>query len=256
MGLKRWMRRKLEAAGYVVFNVRTAGLYAQDGLFTFNSSHFARDPGFQAAYRRGIAASQGVDPKMEWRVHVALWAAGIAMRVHGDFVECGVNAGFMSSAIMHHLGWERVAKTFHLIDTFRGPVLAQYSDEEVRLGRRRVAEEAMAKGAYVTDLERVRANFAEWPNAQVVQGAIPEILERLTLDRVAFLHLDMNCAGPERAAFEYFWERLSPGGMVLLDDYAMHSYDALAKTIDDAAGARGVEVLSLPTGQGLIWKSG
>src|SRR5208283_3212088 len=162
--------------------------------------------------------------------------------------------GFISSAIMCHLGWQRIDKVFYLIDTFRGPVLSQYSDEEVRRGQRRVAEDAMAKGSYVTDLERVRANYAEWPNARIVQGAVPDVLERLTMDHVAFLHLDMNCASPECAAFEYFWEKLSPGGLVLLDDYAMHSYDALASAIDDAARARGAEVLSLPTGQGLIWK--
>jgi len=252
--LKRWLRRKLEAAGYVVFHVPAAGLYAHDGLFTFNNSHFLQDPSFQAAYRRGVQASQGVDPKIEWRVHVALWAAGCAVGVPGDFVECGVNAGFISSAIMHQLGWERMDKVFYLIDTFRGPVLSQYSDEEVRRGLRRVAEGAVAKGSYVTDLERVRANYAEWPNVQIVQGAVPDVLERLTLDEVAFLHLDMNCASPESAAFEYFWEKLSPGGLVLVDDYAMHSYDALANAIDDAAGARGAEVLSLPTGQGLIWR--
>jgi len=64
----------------------------------------------------------------------------------------------------------------------------------------------------------------------------------------------MNCAGPERAALEYFWDRLSPGGMVLLDDYARHSFDALAEAIDPVAAARGADVLSLPTGQGLICK--
>jgi len=41
---------------------------------------------------------------------------------------------------------------------------------------------------------------------------------------------------------------------VLLDDYAAYGYDALAKAIDAAAAARGAEVLSLPTGQGLILK--
>lgn len=252
--LKRWVRRRLEAAGYVVFNPRTAGLYAQDGLFTFNNSHFAQDPAFQAAYRRGIQASHGVDPRIEWRAHVALWAATCAARVPGDFVECGVNAGFLSSAIMRHLDWRRVEKTFYLIDTFRGPILSQYSEEEVRRGRRRVAEEALSRGAYVTDLDAVRANYAEWPNARIVQGTVPDILERLPMSRVAFLHLDMNCASPERAAFEYFWEKMSPGGIILLDDYAMHSYDALAEAIDGAAKARAAEVLSLPTGQGVVWK--
>jgi hypothetical protein len=123
--LKRWLRQKLETAGYFVFNARTVGLYAHDGIFTFNNSHFVRDPGFKAAYRRGVRASRGVDPEIEWRLHVALWAARSAMHVKGDFVECGVNAGFMSSAIMHRLEWQRIEKVFFLIDTFRGPVLSQ-----------------------------------------------------------------------------------------------------------------------------------
>jgi hypothetical protein len=253
--LKSWLRQKLQAAGYVVFNTKTAGVYAQDGLFTFHNSHFVPDPSFQAAYRRGVLASRGIDPKIEWRVHVALWAARSAVCVPGDFVECGVNAGFVSSAIMQHLEWRNVQKVFFLIDTFRGPVLSQYSDEEVRRGRTRVAEDAMARGAYVTDLERMRANYAEWPNARIVQGVVPDVLEQVKVDQVAFLHLDMNCAHPERAAFEYFWEKLPPGGVVLLDDYAGHGYDATASAIDDAAGFRGVEVLSLPTGQGLIWRA-
>ena len=252
--LKRWVRQKLEAMGYVAFNVRAAGFYRQDGLFTLNNSHFAEDPDFQAAYRRGVRASGGIDPEIEWRVHVALWAANSAMHVQGDFVECGVNAGFISSAIMHSLGWQSIDKMFYLIDTFRGPVLSQYSDAEVQEGQRRVAEGAIARGAYVTDLERVRANYAEWPNAQIVQGVVPDVLEQLRLDQIAFLHLDMNCAYPERAAFEYFWEKLAPGGMVLLDDYARHPYDALKRSIDEAARARGAEVLSLPTGQGLVLK--
>jgi Macrocin-O-methyltransferase (TylF) len=250
----RWVRQKLEASGYVVFNTRTVGLYAQDGIFTFHNSSFIKDPSFQAAYRRGIIASDGVDPKAEWRVHIALWAAKCAMRVQGDFVECGVNAGFTSSAIMHRLEWQRAPKAFFLIDTFQGPVLSQYSEEEVLRGQRKVVEGAIQRGAYVTDLERVRANYAEWPNAKVVQGVIPDVLHQLQLDQVAFLHLDMNCAYPERTAFEYFWPKLSPGGLVLLDDYAGYGYDASARAMDDAANARGTEVLSLPTGQGLIWK--
>ena len=116
--MRDWIRGRLAAAGYVVFNTRSSAHYAQDSLFTANSDHFREDPGFRAAYARGLRASHGVDPRHEWRVHVALWAAELAVRVPGDFVECGVNSGFMSSAIMERLDWGRVEKTFYLIDTF------------------------------------------------------------------------------------------------------------------------------------------
>ena len=252
--VKDWIRKWLASAGYVVFNTRAPGCYARDGLFTANSHRFQDDPAFRAAYARGVKAGAGVDPHMEWRVHLALWAAGAAARVPGDFVECGVNAGFISSAIMQRLDWAKIGKRFCLIDTFSGPILSQYSPEEIDRGRGRMAEEALANGAYVTDLERVRANFAEWPNVQIVQGAVPGVLPTLGIGRVGFLHIDMNCAYPERAALEYFWDRLTPGGMVLFDDYAYFANDALAAAIDAAAASLGAEVLSLPTGQGLIVK--
>jgi hypothetical protein len=226
--------------------------YDQDGLTTVHPARFQSNPAFRAAYARGVQASHGVDPQFEWRVHTALWAAHTALRVPGDFVECGVNAGFMSSAILQSLRWNTVARRFYLIDTFAGPVLEQFSPEEVLKQRLTIAEDAMQAGAYVTDLERIRANFAEWPNAIPVQGAVPDILPSVRIEAVAFLHIDMNCALPERAALEFFWDRLSPGGVVLLDDYAYRGHECQREAIDEAARGRDVSVLSLPTGQGLI----
>ncbi|HUQ94125.1 MAG TPA: class I SAM-dependent methyltransferase [Bryobacteraceae bacterium] len=246
------IRKALATVGYTI--LRTADRYSQDGLFTLHSDHFRANPKFQEAYRRGLKASNGVDAGFEWRVHVALWAARTALRVAGDFVECGVNAGFMSSAIMHGLEWNSLERRFYLIDTFSGPVSVQYSKEEVEKGRLGIAQQAVAVGAYVTDLERVRANFAEWPGAEVVQGVVPEVLTELDIRQVAFLHIDMNCAYPERAALEFFWGRLPPGGVVLLDDYAYLGHDHQRAAMDNSARELGAQILSLPTGQGLIVK--
>ncbi len=252
--MKRLIAKMLNRAGYVVFNTRSPFGYAQDGLFTMNNDHFRRDEAFRAAYARGVEASNGFDPKMEWRVHVALWAASMASRVPGDFVECGVNAGFMSSAIMRSLDWRHSGRQFYLIDTFRGPVLSQYSQTEIDRGCAVNAESALAAGAYVTDLERVRANFSEWPNAVVVPGTVPDVLDTVNFQDVAFLHIDMNCALPERTALEFFWHRVSPGGMVLLDDYAYFGNESQTEAIDSISARLGFKILSIPTGQGLIVK--
>jgi Methyltransferase domain len=250
--MKRFIKTLLARMDIAVFNAR--GRYNQDGLFTIHSDHFRSDPAFRAAYTRGIEASNGVDPGFEWRVHVALWAAAIALRGPGSFVECGVNTGFISSAIMNKLQWGALDRRFYLIDTFSGPVLAQYSHDEIERGRLTIANDALAAGSYVTDIARVRANYAEWANVVIVQGAVPEILTDLDTGSVAFLHIDMNCALPERAALEFFWGRLSPGGVVLFDDYAHFGHDCQRDSIDAAAMGLGVDILSLPTGQGLIVK--
>lgn len=249
--MKKLIGRLLNHAGYVVFNTRSPHGYARDGLFTMHRAPFLREGAFRQAYARGVKASHGVDPKMEWRTHIALWAASMALRAEGDFVECGVNAGFVSSAVMHALGWNRAGRRFFLIDTFSGPVLSQYSAVEIERGRVETAKAALAAGAYVTDLARVRANFAEWPSALVVPGAVPDVLGTLDFGPVAFLHLDMNCALPERSALEFFWPRLSRGGVVLFDDYTYFGHESQTDAIDDFAAPLGIRILALPTGQGL-----
>jgi len=250
--LKRKLKSILRRAGYELF--RTRDRYAEDGLLTIHDDHFRSDPQFRAAYERGIQASAGVDPHFEWRTHVALWAARTALRLPGDFVECGVNAGFISSAIMQRLSWHQIGRKFYLIDTFAGPDLNQFSEAEIERGRLRIAQDALAAGAYVTDLERVRRNFAEWRNVEVVRGFIPYVLAGIPFGPVAFLHLDLNCALPEREALRFFWNRITPGGLVLLDDYAYYGHGAQTEAIDQFAMAAEFEVLSLPTGQGLIVK--
>lgn len=249
--LKTVIRELARKCGFGVF--RVGGHYAQDGLFTVHSDHFRSDSSFRAAYGRGLEASRGADPGFEWRVHVALWAARTALKTDGDFVECGVNAGFISSAVMRRLNWSAHPRRFYLVDTFTGPVLEQYSQQEIQNQRLAIAQQAIRAGAYVTDLDRVKRNFGEWPNAIVVQGTVPDALTTLP-KAIAFLHLDMNCALPEQAALEYCWKLLSPHSIVLLDDYTYYGHDCQREALDTTARSLGAEILSLPTGQGLIVK--
>jgi hypothetical protein len=71
---------------------------------------------------------------------------------------------------------------------------------------------------------------------------------------VAFLHLDMNCAYPEIEALRYFWPRISSGGIVLLDDHARKDYEHLGDAMDALMRSLNTEIVSLPTGQGVIVK--
>ena len=247
-----WTKRGLQKLGYSL--MKTRGRYSADGFSTVHQPRFLQSPLFGAAYRRGVEASLGVDPGFEWRVHTALWAAERALQTDGDFIECGVNAGFISSAIMSYLRWESVGRDFYLIDTFSGPDLDQYSETEAGAGRVEVAQAALASGSYVVDLDRVRANYRQWPRAIVVPGTVPQVLASVPAQRAAFVHIDLNCAAPEAAALEYFWSRLSQGGLILLDDYAYANCEHQGELLDQTAHRLGTSILALPTGQGLLLK--
>ncbi|TMH13274.1 MAG: class I SAM-dependent methyltransferase [Betaproteobacteria bacterium] len=224
-------------------------MFNADGLQTIHCHDFVDDAAFVLAYQRGVKAIGGVDEyHWFWRVHIGLWAASGASKLDGDFVECGVNKGFLSSAIMEYLNWDSIGKTFYLLDTFKG------LDERYVTERLAMNQDLLQSGQYTSSVGDVRANFAEWNNVCIIEGPIPETLGRVDAKSVAYLHIDMNCAPPEVAAAHFFWDRLVPGAFMLLDDYAYHGYHEQKVAMDVFAVEKGVDICSLPTGQGLIIK--
>lgn len=225
-----------------------------DGLRTAHNHDFMIDPTFTAAYARGVKAA-GTDYKWYWRVHIGLWAAATALRLQGDFVECGVNRGFLSSAIMQRFDWDKTGKIFYLLDTFTGIDLKYLNDNERNAGVQERNQKDLACGFYTQNLQGVMENFSEWNNKKIVVGSIPETLPEIVSEKIAFLHLDLNCTEPEVDAIEYLWDRLSCGAVVLLDDYAYAGYHPQKVGMDAWAAKRNVAVASLPSGQGLIIKT-
>ena len=88
-------------------------------------------------------------------------------------MECGVNRGFLSSSIMDYLDWNSLDRTFYLLDTFYGLDERFISEEERRDGTLEKNEHHLKIDFYTTDSAPVRANFAEWKNVRIVEGASP-----------------------------------------------------------------------------------
>ena len=218
-----------------------APIYTHDGLRTAHNHTFIDAPDFQRAYRRGVQAA-GWDYEIYWRVHVILWAAGTAQTVPGAFVECGTGRGFMASAICENIGWDH--RPFYLFDTFQPGSVSPGSDER----------HATSSPYYAHGSEGVRENFREWAGVRLVVGTVPDSLAQVDVGSVAFLHIDMNDPGPEAAALRHFWPSLSPGAVVVLDDYAYQGFEASHRSANVVASEFGFSILSLPTGQGLTIK--
>jgi O-methyltransferase len=232
--------------------------YNADSLVVYHKTvGFLDDPRFRAAYRRGMDSGHHIarprgsqeDLHIEWRIHVLLWAASEAVRLAGDFVECGVNTGIMSLAVCDYLDFNSTGKSFWLFDTFDGIPTEQVTERERELG---ILAESEANYSECFDL--ARANFAPFPSAHLVRGRVPDVLGTVEIDSVAYLSIDMNIVEPEIEALNFFWDKLTPGAPVVLDDYGWTPHLAQKEAMDDLASERGVRILELPTGQGLLFK--
>lgn len=230
--------------------------YAEDCLIVWNKSvDFLTDARMAGAYKAGMDSGHQIgrppgsrdDIGIRWRVAIACWCAHHAAKLPGDFVECGVNTGIMSLAICHYLDFGRMSRNFWLFDTFEGIPRSQMSDAEIAIRRDEESDRN-----YPPCFEQARQNFAPFPNVKLVKGTVPDTLSSASIESISYLSIDMNIAYPERAAIEHFWPRVTPGGVVLLDDYGWSSYDAQKRTMDEFAVLNGIQIMALPTGQGLL----
>ena len=160
----------------------------------------------------------------------------------------------MSSAIMNYLSWNSLDKKFYLLDTFQGLDVSQVSEAEKAAGYLDRNQNSLDRGDYVSGVDVVKKNFSEWKDAVVVQGSIPDSLSAVTSKQIAFIHMDLNCSPPEVAALEVLWDRLVPGAYIVHDDYAQVAHKISKDGMDKFAASKGLQFVSLPTGQGLLIK--
>lgn len=223
----------------------------------FKNMDWIKDPGFVRAYAKGMDSGHKMgrpkdsedDIHIEWRVHIILWAAQHAMQLKGDYVECGVNTGIFSLAICDYLKFEKLGdKKFWLFDTFKGIPEDQMSTSE------REHTISANEASYEECYDLAVRNFTPYHNVMLVRGKVPESFANVDIQRVAYLSIDMNIAKPEVAALEFFWDKLVKGAPVVFDDYGWAHCREQHDALNAFARSRGVNIATLPTGQGLLIK--
>ena len=83
---------------------------------------------------------------------------------------------------------------------------------------------------------------------------MPDILHQIAPERIAFMHIDMNSPKAEAGALEVLFDRVSPGGIIVFDDYGWKQFEKQKEAADRFMAARGQFIMELPTGQGLMIK--
>jgi O-methyltransferase len=222
--------------------------YDTDGLTTSNNSDFVKDPRFVRAYNAAAATNPWAGFTLQWRVYTVCWFADHVKKLQGEFVECGVNTGAYARAVIEYTDFNSLGKTFYLFDTFQGLDESLVSDEEKKAGI------SIYLGDHYKDVYQQVLNTFKPFNAKIVKGSVPYTLNQFAHKSVSFLSIDMNCVAPEIAAAEFFWEKLVPGAIIILDDYGFAPHVQQKLAFDKFAKEKNVSILSLPTGQGVIIK--
>ncbi|MAE08984.1 MAG: methyltransferase [Bacteroidetes bacterium] len=146
--------------------------------------------------------------------------------VAGSFAELGVYKGD-SARIIHLMDPSR---DFHLFDTFEG---FQEKDLEIETGK---AASYTSHNFADTSIERVQQKLTS-DKFVFHKGHFPETIIDLENERFALVSLDADLYNPTKSGLEFFFPKLSPGGVMIVHDYnpdwpgIMKAVDEFARTI-------------------------
>lgn len=210
------------------------GWFAGDNLIAIGRNlGFIDDKPFIEAWNRHAKTSS--ERGILWRTHTIVWAARHALRLEGDFMECGCYKGTTARIMADAV--DLTGRRLYLYDLFEH--------------EKNMAHHAMPEhGPHL--FEYVVKRFESDSNTQVIQGFIPECFSQGIPDKVAFAHIDLNNTEAEIAALEAIEHRLTPGAVIVLDDFGAYPYRRQHVAETKWFGDRGRFVLELPTSQGLV----
>lgn len=240
----RLVRRSISLWSYLVrrsgFSNRPLG--PPDWIQTPHSTEWALQEPFRSSYNSAIRRV-GEDYRIPWRVQTLIWGASVAIHRPGDFVELGTGRGFSMIAVAESVkSFHGLQKKIWCYDTFLKP-------DVTGLGQ------AKFSNVYASDVGAVEESFRDLHCVHFVVGDVRETLIENVPEEISLLHVDLNDPSTESWAIRVLWRRVVVGGIVILDDFANRGMEETNRIVRRTFHDLGCEVLSLPSGQGLVIRS-
>ncbi|MFN4282382.1 MAG: TylF/MycF/NovP-related O-methyltransferase [Alphaproteobacteria bacterium] len=157
--------------------------------------------------------------------------------IDGAFAELGVYGG-NSAKVLRRLA---PGRKLYLFDTFAGFPDRHASDDPGDV----------AAGDYACSLDQVRRFVGDDPEVTYCQGIFPETAALVPEDvRFALVHLDCDLYVPTRAALEFFYPRMTPGGIMILHDYCSGCWAGVPRAVDEFLSDKPEGLVRIPDKSG------
>ncbi len=201
------------------------------------------DPLFLATYER-IRRHTLVD---KYRCH-ELWSlVEQSAKAEGALLQVGVWRGGTGALLAARARGCGIADPVYLCDTFRGVVKAGASDPGYRGGEHADTARGVVEwlvGALGLD------------GVVILEGIFPEeTAARVAAPTFRFCHVDVDVYQSGRDVLDWVWERLSPGGIVVLDDYGFRFCDGIVRLVEEERRRPGRVVVHNLNGHAILVKA-
>lgn len=176
-----------------------------------------------------------------------LGTAASVRDIDGDTADVGVRFGTSSFFILS--GIDNAGKQHHLFDSFEG--LSEPTSEDSGVGQQTVWKQ----GQLLAEEAVTRKNLRMFKDrCHYYKGWVPSRFAEVKDRAFAFVHIDVDLYQPTRDTLEFFYERVSSGGVIVCDDYGSSLCTGARKAIDEFMADKPESLFHIPTGQSLVVK--
>ena len=171
--------------------------------------------------------------------------------IPGDVVECGVWKGGSTMAVARTLiSLGHPERDLYLFDTYEGMTKPLEADADFLGGDAGSRFEAAQTGPDSSDfcrasIEGVKQalSITKYPRERLhfVKGKVEDTIPAHAPDQIAILRLDTDWYESTRHELLHLFPRLSPGGVLVIDDYG--HWQGCKKAVDEYFGAAKIPIL-------------
>lgn len=159
-------------------------------------------------------------------------------KVPGDIAEVGVYMGGSAKIICSVKG----DRHLFLFDTFEG--LPQVDEID--------AVWPFYEGKFAASYDKVRDYLKHQQNVTFYKGIFPDTAGPIRDRKFSMVNLDVDCYESTKQSLEFFYSRMSPGGVILSHDYT--TTPGVRKAFDDFFAGKPEPVLETAGSQCLVVK--
>jgi hypothetical protein len=182
---------------------------------------------------RNVRPNPRPSPEGSANINILLRLLQETMPLPGDVAECGVFRGATLLPVGLYLRQAGAEKTLFGFDSFEG--FDETINIDLQLGGREFGDKRVG-GLNQTSFDTAQGKVDRLGlggTVRLVKGYFENTLGEAADRRFSFVHLDCDIYQSYKTCLEFFYPRLEPGAIVLLDEYNDPPWPGCNKAVDE-----------------------
>ena len=217
-------------------NTDESNFFAADNLITFGKIlGFLKEPNF-VENAEEVFKNDELHRSIIWRIYILSWSINQCKTIDGDMIEFGCYDCNVAEFLVNYCNLTKHKKKFYLYDIFDNPPTHKFSKHSETL------------------FDDVSKRLKKYKFINIIKGLLPNSYKDEVVNKISFVHFDLNSAKTEIDLLKKIYDKISIGGHIVIDDYGWSCFEEQHEAHKNFFQSKDQIILELPTGQGLVIK--